>query len=244
LAAIKISIVVPAFNEEKLLGATLRSIQNASTSFTKLGWQMELIVCNNNSTDRTAEIAEAAGAKVVFEKVNQIGRARNTGASAATGDWLIFVDADSYPSPELFADVAEKIKSGCCMAGGCTLKFEQWHTFASLVALLWTLLSRVIKWAAGSFIFCRTEAFRTIGGFNTELFASEEIDLSQRLKKLAKVRREKFVILHRHPLVTSARKLSLYSRKEYLRFFRKAIFSPRATLTSREACMPWYDGRR
>src|SRR3954449_5991736 len=114
----KISIVVPAFNEEKLLGATLSSIQNASNSFTKLGWQTELIVCNNNSTDRTAEIAEAAGAKVVFEEINQIARARNSGAAAATGEWLIFVDADSHPTPELFVDVAEQIQTGRCMAGG------------------------------------------------------------------------------------------------------------------------------
>ena len=54
-------------------------------------------------------MAAATGATVVFEPVNQIARARNTGAAAATGDWLIFVDADSRPSAELFADVQEAI---------------------------------------------------------------------------------------------------------------------------------------
>lgn len=240
----KISIVVPAFNEEKLLGATLRSIQEASKSFTKLGWETELVVCNNNSTDRTAEIAQASGAKVIFEPVNQIARARNTGASAATGDWIIFVDADSHPTAELFADVAEQIRDGRCMAGGCVVRLDERHFLADRLTSVWNWVSRLRKWSAGSFIFCQADAFREVGGFSRDLFASEEIELSNRLKKLAKSRAQKIVILHKHPMLTSARKLRLYSRQEYFRFFRKAIFSPRATMTNREACAPWYDGRR
>ncbi len=100
------------------------------------------------------------------------------------------------------------------------------------------------KWTAGSFIFCEMAAFRAMGGFSKDLFASEEIDLSKRLKVLARRQGKQVVILHRHPLLTSARKLSLYSRREYLRFFVRAIFRPRQTVTSREACQPWYDGRR
>jgi len=72
----KISVIVPAFNEGQFLGKTL------------------------------AQIKVAAGANVVFEPVNQISRARNSGATAATGDWLVFVDADSQPSAEVFADMA------------------------------------------------------------------------------------------------------------------------------------------
>ena len=90
-------MVVPAFNEERLLGASLAQMKSAAGAFAGRGWDFELIVCDNNSTDRTAEIARAAGATVVFEPVNQIARARNRGAAAATGDWLVFVDADSHP---------------------------------------------------------------------------------------------------------------------------------------------------
>ena len=92
--AVKISVIVPAFNEEKLIAETLRRIQAARSAFASLGWESEIVVCDNNSTDRTAELARAEGATVVFEPVNQIARARNTGASAATGDWFLFVDAD------------------------------------------------------------------------------------------------------------------------------------------------------
>ena len=83
---------------------------------------MELIVCDNNSTDRTAGIASAAGATVVLEPLNQIARARNTGAAEATGDWLFFVDADSHPTRELFGDAAEQILSGRVLAGGATIR--------------------------------------------------------------------------------------------------------------------------
>ena len=125
--AVKISIVVPAYNEEKFLGETLAQIKTAAGVFTNLGWQTELIVCDNHSTDRTAEIARAAGAKVVFEPVNQISRARNAGAAAATGDWLVFVDADSRPSEALMREVAGEIQSGNCLAGGATVRWDERH---------------------------------------------------------------------------------------------------------------------
>lgn len=82
---VKISVVVPAFNEEKLLAGSLQSIKAAAISFQKAGIDHELIVCDNNSSDRTAEIARKEGAAVIFEPHNQIAKARNTGASIATG---------------------------------------------------------------------------------------------------------------------------------------------------------------
>jgi glycosyltransferase involved in cell wall biosynthesis len=241
---VKISVVVPAFNEQKLLGATLRGIAQAAGIFTPRGWETEIIVCDNNSTDATADVARAAGARVVFEPVNQIARARNTGAAAAAGDWLVFIDADSRPTPALFGEVAEQITSGKCLGGGCTMRMDERHFIGDCGTGLWNIVSRVFKWAAGAFIYCEAGAFRTVGGFNQELFASEEIDLSKRLKKLARSRGKKFVILHGDPMLTSARKMRLYSRQELTRFLTKAIFRPRSTITSREACSPWYDGRR
>jgi glycosyltransferase involved in cell wall biosynthesis len=242
--AVKISVVIPAFNEEKLIADTLHSISMASVSLTRLGWDYELVVCDNNSKDRTAELARAAGAKVVFEPVNQISRARNTGAAGATGDWLVFVDADSHPSAELFADVAEVIQSGQCLAGGSTVKLDQKHFFASLVTEGWNVLSRIKKWAAGSFIFCDAAAFRAIGGFSHELYASEELDLFERLKALARQCGKTITILHRHPLVTSSRKMHLYTPWEHLRFLGKTVLFWGRPLRSREECLTWYDGRR
>jgi len=241
---VKISMIVPAFNEERLLGESLAQIKSAARVFTQIGWEVELIVCDNNSTDRTAEIARASGTKVVFEPINQIARARNSGANAATGDWLVFVDADSHPSAELFADVAEQIRSGNCLAGGATIRLGEDYFAANLITRLWNCASRFFKLLAGSFIFCETAAFRKLGGFSNELFAGEELELSQRLKKLARETGKRIVILPRHPLVTSARKMRLYSAREHLRFLLFAIFNKQRAMRSREAAHLWYDGRR
>lgn len=213
-------------------------------AFVERGWESELIVCDNNSTDRTAELAREAGAMVVFEPVNQIARARNKGAEAASGDWLVFIDADSYPEEGLFGKVAEIIQAGQFLYGGSTIRLQGFHLAAALVTMIWNRVSRVTKYAAGSFIFCETAAFRKIGGFDNHLFAGEEIDLSQRLKRLARETGKKSIILHQHPLVTSARKVDLYSRREHLQFLARAIFGGRRTAKSRAACYIWYDGRR
>jgi len=240
---VKISIVVPAFNEERLLDQSLAQIKSAAVTFAGRGWETELIVCDNNSTDRTAEIAHGAGALVVFEPVNQIARARNRGAAAATGDWLVFVDADSRPSIELFDEVAQEISSGTCLAGGATVRLDECHWLAKAVNGLWNLISRGFHFLAGSFIFCETAAFRKLGGFSEELFAGEELELSRRLKKMASDEGKRIVILHRYALATSARKIYLYSFPEHFRLMARASFN-RRILTSREACHLWYDGRR
>ena len=240
----KVSIVIPAFNEERLIGETLRQVKAAMAAFSRRGWATELIVCDNNSTDCTAELARAEGATVVFEPINQIARARNCGASAASGDWLVFIDADSHPSEGLFDDVAEQIVTGRCLAGGSTMKLEGPYIAAKTITRLWNGISRTAHLLAGSFIFCEAAAFREVGGFNNELFASEEIDLSQRLKRLARQKKKRVVILHRHPLLTSARKLHLYTRREHFRFLLRVVLSHKRILKSREECHTWYDGRR
>jgi glycosyltransferase involved in cell wall biosynthesis len=228
----KLSVVVPAFNEERLLAATLGNLKAV------LPADCELIVCDNNSTDRTAEIARAAGATVVFEPVNQISRARNRGAAAATGDWLLFVDADSLPSRELIVETLQTIRSGC-LAGGATVAFDTPYPMVRFSVLLWNWTSRLMRWAAGSYIFVQSSAFRAVGGFSEELFASEEIDLFRRLKP-----RGRIAILHRHPLRTSDRKAHLYRWRDLLAFFLRVVLTGGRALRRREACSMWYDGRR
>ena len=235
----KLSVVVPAFNEEKLLAAALDHVRRGMEVFAGRGWSCELIVCDNNSTDRTAEIARAARATVVFEPVNQISRARNTGAAAAGGDWLLFIDADSSPSPALFADVLEAIASPGCVGGGATVAMPGGRADVHMWTAVWNGFSRVTSWAAGSFLFCDARVFREIGGFSERLYAAEELDLSRRLK-----RRGRFVILSRHPLATSDRKARLYAWHEHALFFGKFLLRGARVLRRREECSIWYDGRR
>lgn len=240
----KVSIIVPAFNEERLLPESLHRIKTSASAFTEAGWTTELIVCDNNSSDRTAEIAAAAGAIVVFEPINQISRARNAGAARAAGDWLLFVDADSFPTKELFADVMAAIASGTCMAGGSTVRVDLKGLAYHAGIGWWNFVSRTFRWAAGSFIFCETSVFREVGGFTETLYAAEEINLFRRLKRIARRRRRSIVILHRHPLLTSFRKAHLYTVGELMRFWGRTIVSGGRTLRSRDGAFPWYDGRR
>ena len=240
----KLSVIVPAFNEERELPGSLRSIRAATDAWTRRGWETELIVCDNNSTDRTAGIAGEAGAIVVFEPVNQIGRARNAGATRATGDWLVFVDADSHPNPELFEDVARAIESGRFIAVGAIVVFDEADTAVRFAGSMWNAWSRASRWMAGSFIACEAAAFRQVGGFDLELYAAEEINLSRKLKRLAGARGKRVGILTQHPLVTSGRKGRLYTPGEMWGFMLRTVLRGGRTLRNAEDCIPWYDGRR
>ena len=240
----KLSIVVPAFNEEKLIAQSLAAIGTAAAAFARRGWDTELIVCDNNSTDRTATIAREAGATVVFEPVNQISRARNAGAAQARGDWIVFVDADSWPTPELFDDAAQAIERGDCLAGGAAVRYDTARLDVRIPLAMWNAVSRLMKWAAGSFMFCEAAAFREVGAFSETLYAAEEVDLFRRLKKLARAKGRRIVMLQRHPILSSSRKIRLYRWSEMGLVFWRLFVTRGRSLRSRDDCMPWYDGRR
>ena len=241
----RVSVVLPAFNEEKLLPAALAAVKAAASAFTARGWEWECVVCDNNSTDGTSAVACAAGATVVFEPVNQIGRARDAGARVATGEWLVFIDADSTPSAELFASIATRIAEGRTLGGGSTVELEPGTPrYARFVCGLWNLWSRLAGWAAGSCVWVEADAFRTVGGFGTEYYAGEEVFLSRRLKSLARRSGRRFVILADHPLRTSSRKLKLYTLSEGGRFFFRMLFTAGRAAKRPENCEIWYDGRR
>jgi len=240
-----LSIVIPAFNEEKLLSSCLEEIGSAGELLTRRGWDWEVIVCDNNSSDATAEIAASLGATVVAEPVNQIGRARNRGASVAKGEWLLFVDADSLVSPLLFEELMEAVGSGKVVGGGACLTVKEKNLGHLMIPLhIWNGVSRIFGYAAGSFLFCRRDIFEDLDGFSLQRYAGEELDLSRRLKRAGKKEGLAFRILRKGRLRTSARKLELYSTWEILSMFLKVIVRYKGTTGSRDACFLWYDGRR
>jgi glycosyltransferase involved in cell wall biosynthesis len=241
---VTISIILPAFNEARLLPSTLAAVHAARRAFDRVHWASEVIVCDNNSTDATAQTAREHGARVVFEPINMIARARNAGASVATGDWLVFIDADSQPSIELFAAMIDAIQSGGVLAGGATVRMDSNDLRGRIGTAVWNMASRLRRLMAGSFIFVEAAAFRQIGGFSAQFYAAEEIDLTHRLRPLARASNRRIVILSKTPLLTSARKLKLYTPLEIGRLILSAAIRPKATLTSKEACHLWYDGRR
>ncbi|MCL5427597.1 MAG: glycosyltransferase family 2 protein, partial [Candidatus Marsarchaeota archaeon] len=89
----EISVVVPAVNEERYIGYMFEGLSR------QVFRNFEVIVVDGNSTDKTRDIARANGAKVIIEKRRGIGRARNVGAMTARGRIIVFIDADTKPSP-------------------------------------------------------------------------------------------------------------------------------------------------
>lgn len=240
----KISVVIPAYNEGKLLGACLESVRAAFGSLAAPRPESEVIVCDNNSTDPTPRIAASYGAKVVFEPVNQIGRARNAGAAAASGDWLLFIDADSRLDAGTLAQALAAIGSGRCCGGGAAVGFDHIpNRWGRALVALWNFLSLAFRWAAGSFIFCRADAFRETGGFSGELYAAEEIVLSRNIRRWGRKKGLAFVILA-GPHISSGRKFGLYTAGEHLAVLIKLVFRPWRTLRDPGSLNHLYDGRR
>lgn len=233
------SIIIPAYNEAAELPATLASIRNAMQATPMSG---ECIVVDNNSNDETAAVAKAHGADlVVHEPINQIARARNAGAAQSRGRYLIFVDADTRIQPELLTEALHRLKETACVGGGSVIKFEGEVSRIGRFGIgMWERISKLTRTAAGSFLFCRRDAFDAVGGYDESLYASEEVRFSRQLKKWGKTKDLTFTILDHAPARTSARKLNWYSGPQILGWVALMIVMPLA-VRSRKLCGFWYD---
>ena len=234
----RISVLIPAYNEQDLIAATIDSVHR---SFSEIGCDSyEIVVCDNNSTDRTAELARAARAQVVFEPHNQIARARNSAAKAATGQWFIFLDADTQLNPATLRATITALESGWTGAGGSVmwLDSDRLGSGQRMLLQIWNALSRTFRWAAGSFIFCQREAWLETGGFDERVYASEEVWFSRDLKRWCRANDRAFTILSTSPVITSARKMEWYTPWQIFKQF--TILSVPGAWRKREKCATWY----
>lgn len=233
------SVIIPAFNEAEELPETLRAIRAAMATQAFAG---EIIVVDNNSSDDTADIAREHGAdKVVFEAMNQIARARNAGAAVSDTRHLIFVDADTRISSSLLAESLHMLESGGFVGGGSVIHFEGEISAVGRFGIgLWERMSKLTNTAAGSYLFCRADAFKAVGGFDERLYASEEIRLSRLLKKSGRKKGLAFKIISGSPAQTSARKLQWYSGPQILGWVFFMMFFPVA-VRWRKLCGFWYE---
>jgi len=230
-----ISFVVPAYNEERCLAASLASIHAAARA---LALDYEIVVADDDSTDATAAIAQQGGARVVKVANRQISRTRNDGARASTGERLIFVDADTQVTPEVVRAALAALDAGA-VGGGAAAVFEEhapgWAHF-SIACVVGTM--RLMNLAAGCFIYCRRDAFEAVGGFDPGIFAGEEIWLSLALRKQGR-----FVML-REKVITSPRKFTGRTPWATLWLALKLLARSPAGIRRREHASFWYDGKR
>ena len=154
-----ISVVIPAFNEESCLPATLSSLR-AAISVCRCG--AELIVVDNESADRTMGIARSVGATVVHEAVHNISRVRNAGASVARGDVLAFVDADTIVPPYFLERVAEAMGDPVCFGGSADIVHMPASKLLRAYLEAWRWLGIRLGMTQGAAQFCRKSAFDLI----------------------------------------------------------------------------------
>ncbi|MEY2546373.1 MAG: hypothetical protein QOG48_1490 [Verrucomicrobiota bacterium] len=225
-----LSFIVPAYNEEFELPATLKAIRDAAQDR-----QYEIVVVDDASSDRTVEVAKEAGATVVPINRRQIAAARNAGARAARGDILFFVDADTRINSQ-HVDLAVEALTDGYSGGGAFIQTDRDIPLWGRVFLkIFCAVYFASKLAAGSFLFTTRDNFEKVGRFDERYFAGEEVWLSIALKKLGP-----FIIL-RAPVVTSGRKLRMHSAWHiWSRSLRIIV----GGLRTRDRLDLWYDGKR
>ena len=230
-----LSVIIPAHNEERELPATLEALTSA---LREVGVEHELIVVDDASTDATATIAAAAGARVERVSVRHIAAARNAGARVAVGDRLLFVDADTLVPTASLRSALAALDDGA-VGGGAEVRWAppvplHGHLYLWTFNLVWRRLGH----AAGCFIFCTRSAFEAVGGFDESYYASEEVWLSKALRE-----RGRFVIV-RDPVRTSARKVRMNSALGMFWTAMRLLVGGPTAWQRREGLELWYDGRR
>jgi glycosyltransferase involved in cell wall biosynthesis len=230
-----ITFVVPAHNEEALLGRTLASIHSSARP---LGEPHEVVVVNDASTDRTGEIARGHGARVIDVAHRQIAATRNAGARAAAGDRLVFVDADTVVTPRLVRAVGRALSRGA-VGGGSLIRIDgPLPAYARAIDLALRVFAPMLGLAGGCFLFCTRAAYRAAGGFDEALYATEEVAFARRLKALGR-----FVIL-RETVTTSGRKLRARSALAMLGIGLRLARAGPQSVRRREGLEYWYGPRQ
>jgi glycosyltransferase involved in cell wall biosynthesis len=228
-----LSFVVPAYNEELELPEAIAAIRKAA-----FGQQYEILVVDDGSTDTTAKVAQNAGAEVVSINRRQIAAARNAGAVHARGDILFFVDADTRISEKQVSGAIASLEEGCSGGGARIVVGGHVPLWARISLKVFCTIYFGLSLGAGAFLFTTRKNFDAVGGFDEMLFIGEEIYFSVALWKLGRFR------ILREPVVTSGRKLRMYSAREILGNSLSVILRGPSGARSRKGLHIWYDGKR
>lgn len=232
---IECSFIIPAYNEEDFIVGTVQAIHQSCDA----SLEYEILVINNQSTDQTANLAQANDARVIDEEIRQISRVRNRGGQEAKGKYLIFIDADTQINKAVLDETLLHLRSGQAVGGGAALVLDQHlRKGDKLVTTIWGAISKTFNLAAGAYIYCLKEAWEEVGGFDETFYAAEDVQFSRDIKKWGHKREMKFVVV-KAAVVTSARKLQWHSRWHILKSLFAAALIP-GGLRSRKRLDFWY----
>jgi glycosyltransferase involved in cell wall biosynthesis len=231
-----LSFIIPAHNEEALLGRCLSSIRTAVDAVDE---PHEAIVVDDASTDATQVIAHEHGASVVRVEHRQISATRNAGAREAKGDVLFFVDADTLVTEAVIRSAMRAIGGGAA-GGGCVPRFDGrlplW--FLVMHPVMVFAMRRVLRQTGGACLFCTRRGFEATGGFSEAHYAAEEDVWVKSLKGHGE-----FVVLA-EPVVTSGRSLRTQSFWSITRVFLRLALRGPDGFRKREGLDLWYHPQR
>lgn len=184
-----ISVVIPAFNEEKYLPECLKALQNQQFNPT----DYEIIVVDNNSIDRTSEIAKKFGVRLIFEKKQGGVFAYDQGIRSANAEIIAVTDADSKPEPDWLEKIVTIFNSSSEVAiTGLIIIDTRSVLLSKILGFLYEIFLRfnffIGKPHLSGFNFAvLKKVYLGVGGLNQDFQMSSDVDLGLRLKKLGKV---------------------------------------------------------
>jgi len=236
-----LSVVIPAYNEERFLPRSIQSLRRAMECYQReRGGRAELIVVDNNSTDRTADVAREWGANVIAEPVNSIARARNAGARIARGRLLAFCDADNEVNERLLCEIHDHLLRVDTVGGGTLVKPEKFSFTVAVYFGVWKIFQWLGQVGVGV-MHCRREDFDAVGGFDEGIYAGEDVDFAYRLKQRGRPLRQRFRILRRAWIVTSMRKVDQFSFWHITREMLRFVPNIKGRVRDKRYCGLWYD---
>jgi len=193
---VKLSMVVPAHNEERVIERTLAAIMTQGAAV------HEVIVVCNGCRDRTAARARRAGVRVVVTERCGVSLARNLGARHASGDTLLFVDADVLLAPGLAPAIAAAAWRWPRVVGTVRVVPDRRRYLLHYAAA--AVLIRALRLSSNGLIFCSAALFRRAGGFPEGVQVGEDNLFMRRARRLPGVR---YRYLSRPPAVSDTRRL-------------------------------------
>ncbi|MGD9999479.1 MAG: glycosyltransferase [Ilumatobacteraceae bacterium] len=203
----RFSIVVPAHNEEVLLGRGLAAIDRAVR---RAGTTAEVVVVANRCTDRTEHIALAAGATVVIDDHRNIAATRNAGVAASTGEIVLTIDADTVMHPGALVEIDALASGHRFVGGGSRFVLERNSVGLALTRAVIQLVS-VVSRTGGVVYWCARDDFDAIGGFDESKLFGEDLDFAARLRRHGRrTSGRRFRNVRSSPATVSVRKFDAY----------------------------------
>jgi len=206
MALPRFSIIVPAHNEERFLGACLNSIRIAAAT---LEGGIEIIVVLNRCTDGTEAIATSFGARTIREDARNLARIRNTGARAARGAILVTIDADSTMMPGTLGAIDRALVSGTTVGGGTEILPDRMSAGIRATVVIFRLWAWMTGISGGLF-WCWRGDFEAVGGFDETLVSGEDVDFARRMMAHGEKLGRPFSKLRGGHIVTSCRKFDAF----------------------------------